>query len=288
MANKIVQRLISAGASPARAQAFALQFAKSLPGAKPKDIQDAFDKQLADFSDAYFLNTFKPNKLVGEELDNYIDISYPDKLSQFEAISWKKAPSLLKILTKYPNLASIPDDKIDTLDALIVKKVWVDQLPIGGVLSVVQAHPLAGQFKDLGAALVTKYFGEETGQLAEYNKLKDSFVKADKYLKVNLPHPTLKYGNETDYKLGTVDYRTHPSIPKLLGTDAERSTRKAVASSPASGYIGASGGSEAFLKTRNEALNFDQNLLNRLVKSGATPFLDEVKRREFLKGKSIK
>ena len=74
MKTNITQRLIAAGASPERARAFETQFTAARPGAKKKDIQDAFDKELAAASAALFPTTFKPPKASDADFDAYASL----------------------------------------------------------------------------------------------------------------------------------------------------------------------------------------------------------------------
>ena len=74
MANKITQRLIAAGASPQRAQAFAQQFTKQVQSAqptitKPQDIQDAFDAEIAAYAAVAYPNTFRPPTIDDPKID---------------------------------------------------------------------------------------------------------------------------------------------------------------------------------------------------------------------------
>ena len=76
MANPIVQRLIAAGASPQKAQAFATQFTQKIQTAKPTakttDIQDAFDEELRSLSEAAYPNAFRPPAVDDPRIDDYI------------------------------------------------------------------------------------------------------------------------------------------------------------------------------------------------------------------------
>ena len=92
--SEITRRLVAAGASPARARAFAEQFAKSKPGVKTQDLEDAFDEQLAELSKAAFPNVFRPPTLDDPRINDYVAFVYgPNKFAEIESqVSAKNAP----------------------------------------------------------------------------------------------------------------------------------------------------------------------------------------------------
>lgn len=295
----VAQRLIAAGASPERARAFEQQFTKKVqtaqPGlGKPKDIQDAFDAEIAAFAAAAYPNVFRPPTINDPRIDDYIKGAYgQDVLSNIERKSFEfKAPDLYKILKANPNIASTPDNQLG-LDALIVKKVYIEQQPIGKIKNDLAS----GVYKDAtgkknltGAllpseygALVDKYAGQDAAQLEEYSNLKKSFLDNDKYYKVGLPTQKIKYGRVENLAEGVIPWTTHPSVDRILKTQGVRA--KQLAQTAPAGYIGAAGpeSAAAFGKMKTEAANFEDNLYNEFLQSGATPFGDEVKRREKLK-----
>ena len=76
MATRIAQRLIAAGASPERAAAFERQFAAARPGIRPRELQDAFDEELAALSRSVYPGTFRPPTLDDPQIDDYINAVY--------------------------------------------------------------------------------------------------------------------------------------------------------------------------------------------------------------------
>lgn len=316
MANKITQRLIAAGASPQRAQAFAQQFTKQVQAAqpsitKPKDIQDAFDAEIAAFAAAQYPGTFKPPAIDDPRIDDYIKGAYGENvLSNITTKSFQfKAPDLYKILVANPNLETTPDNQLG-LDALIVKKVYIEQQPIGqlknDLASGIYKDP-TGKKTITGSllpseysGLVDKYAGQDAAQLEEETKLKTNFLTSDKYYKVGLPTPNVKYGKTEDLAAGIIDYKTHPSVAKYITTKAPKKEQfpsgnkltipagnmgispiAAKAAKVPTGMAGVKAIEEQPFK--QAAQQFEDNLFNQFVKSGATPFMDEVTRRESLK-----
>ena len=142
MANQITQRLIAAGASPQKAQAFAQQYvAKTAKaGIKPKDIQDAFDAEIAAFAAAAYPNTYKPPAINDPTIRDYIVGAYGENvLGSIRDKSFSfKAPDLYKILIANPDLENTPDNKLG-LDAYIVKQLYIKNMPIGE-LKDIQGH----------------------------------------------------------------------------------------------------------------------------------------------------
>lgn len=304
MASKIVQRLIAAGATPERARAFETQFTQKIQTAKPTaktaDIQDAFDAEIAAFSAAQYPYTFKPPVITDPRIDDYIKGAYDENvLTNIRNKSFQfKAPDLYKILKANPDIANTPDANLP-LDALIVKKIYIEQVPIGqlkndlasGTYSVMDPKtkikkPITGALlpSEYGA-LVDKYAAQDSAQLEEETKLKGEFLLSDKYYKVGLPTPKVQYGLKEDLAKGVIDFKTHPSILRITNSPEykERPLKQltgALPSAPSSVPL--------FEKAKETSKYTDENLLGLLQQEKATPFFDEVKRRESLKGKSLR
>jgi len=288
--NRLVQRLIAAGATPARAQAFANQFIASQPaGAKPQDIQDAFDQQLFDLSYSLYPSTFKVPRAGDPLFVDYANfVLTPARVAQIE----QKA-----IATNAPNFNAAL--KGTGYESLLAKAVQAGASP-----TQIKTRILTDFENELPALLAFPVTTTDGDQVSAASSLVDTLFKEfadldikkietlqkeldkNKNYQFGLPEPTLKYGSKTDLKLGIIDFRTHPSVARILETDGKRAEQ--IAKTAPARYIGESGGGEAFNKMRNDAMNFTQNLLDKLVVTKATPFVDEIKRREFLKKKKIK
>lgn len=322
MANKITQRLIAAGASPQRAQAFAQQFTKQVQAAqpsitKPKDIQDAFDAEIAAFAAAQYPGTFKPPAINDPRIRDYVKGAYGSQvLDDITDKSFSfKAPDLDRILLANPNLENTPNSELG-LDAFIVKQLYIKKMPIGELkdvlsnpakqteLGISKVDPKTKVTKLITGSLlpadynslVEKYAAQDAAQQEEEQKQIASFLTSDKYYKVGLPTPKVTYGKTEDLASGIIDYKTHPSVAKYVAKlpklKAEDEMTKQTALTPATGYIGAAGpeAAKTFSAQRetartapSKAAGFEDNLFDKFVKSGATPFMDEVKRRESLK-----
>lgn len=287
MKTNITQRLIAAGASPERARAFETQF-KTQTSAfgikKPQDIQDAFDEEIAAFSAAKYSNTFKPPKLDDPRIDSYIQALYgAGKLGELEkSVYTKTAPTYFKLKN---SLEKNSDSSTWNLEQTIVKALEDGQTPalIAQNLIINRDDLWDGFTEGKVIEFVNSLSNEKDAFNAQFPVAKENLLMKDKYYKVGLPDPKLEYGLTEDLSKGIIDFRSHPSITKILKTDGVRA--KQLSKTAPAGYIGAAGpeSAAAFGKMKEDSINFESNLLFNLKGTKATPFLDEVKRRESLK-----
>lgn len=285
MANQIVRRLIAAGASPQRASQFATQFQQSLPGTKPKDIQDAFDAELAALSKAFFPNTFRPPSMENPQfLDYAIGVFGEDAIRTVIKDNFAKyAPTFTKAQT-----GGAYEQKLATL---ITEDKSLAQLN-----KQFQDDLLAGE--DTGFASSAdgqKYIAKLFGEYSKANNLSlsgvNTFLNKDKFYKAGLPDPKLKYGKEEDLSAGVISWKTHPQVDAYLKKPEVASkiaTVKAQRTAPAAGYIAAAGPQaiEQFKATRATP-DVEDTLFEEFASSKANPFKDEVVRRESLKKKTL-
>jgi hypothetical protein len=315
MANQIVQRLIAAGASPQKAQAFAQQYTKQVqkaqPGlGKPKDIQDAFDAEIAAFAAAAYPDTFKPPAITDPTIRDYVKGAYGEEvLDDINAKSFSfKAPDIQNLVKKNPNLEDTPDSELG-LDAYIVKQLYFKQMPIGELkdilsnptrqteLGISSVDPKTKVTKLItGAllpadynALVEKYAAQDAAQQEEEQKQLESFLNSDKYYKVGLVTPKVKYGQTQNLAEGIIDFKTHPSVKRVIDSDIKKQEEKLIKSNlqidKTYGPQGPQSSAAAGIKNPvgNVQQLTEKAVFDRFEKSGAKPFLDEVKRRESLK-----
>ena len=280
MASRIVQRLVAAGASPERAAAFEAQFAKARPGLAPKKLEDAFDEELGAISASIWPNTFRPQDLDDAQTIEYFKGIYgPEKYNQIVAKAAPMYSSALGSANQYiKDIASAAQQGIPLAD--VTASIRNDALTDSSVFGGLTEEDIISQ----------------AGKIyTDYNKASGaakSFLSKDKYYKANLPNPKIKYGRTTDLAAGVIDYRTHPSVEKYI---AQKPQEK-LAISPSGAGISpiaaraaqvptGAAGVEAIQKPGKE---FEDRLFTKFIESGATPFFDEVKRRESVKGKTIK
>jgi len=285
MANPIVQRLIAAGASPARANAFAAQFAKSQPSLKTQDLEDAFDEQLGALSQTYFPNVFRPPTVDDPRFDDYVKFIYgPDALQKIETrVFAKNAPTFNKAKS-----STVP-----------IEKMFADAILAGQSLGGLEAALTtpAGQaalgtyLLDDAKKLAKTLFDDYNSAMTKVADAKVDFIKADKYYKAGLPDPKLKYGKTEDLSKGIISFKTHPQVEKYLaGPEASRA--KQIASQPASSYMvdraNPQASIDAFKKFKQPGLDFEDNAFKEFSSSKANPLKDEISRREYLKDKTTR
>lgn len=245
--------------------------------AKPKDIQDIFDEQLAGASQSRFPNVWRPQSLTGAELENYASFIYgPQKIKlikdeaiktnapTFFAASKSKNPYEQKIVTAIQQgyspteikAAIVQDYEDDNPDLLAFPVTGTS----GDVLST------AGAFADT--------------LFSEYNKavtpaVRDYLTTNDKTFKANLPHPNLKYGQRTNLSKGIIGIETlpSPSVKQFIDTETQKVSqmRKTTPGVAPSSYM--------------DPTAFVVEVVN---KKKQTPFKDEALRRQRLKDRNIK
>jgi len=262
----VAQRLIAAGASPERARAFEQQFISARPGLKPREIQDAFDAELGAFSAAQWPYTFKPQSLDDTELVNYFKGVYGE--NKYNQVVSKAAPAFTQAQNS---------------DNFVIKTILQDiqdGIPLADSLAGVRTAWKTPELRAQFANLTEQDAVNQVNKLyADYNKSIDAaknFLAGDKYYKANLPHPNLKYGTKTDLTAGTIDFRTNPKVKEIIEKRQQFITSQATPYGPS-------------IASSKESVRFsDDNLFKSFLGSKATPFFDEVTRREFLKGKTTK
>ena len=305
MASQITQRLIAAGASPQRAQAFASQFTKKLQSAqptitKPQDIQDAFDAEIAAFAAAAYPRTFKPPAIDDPRIDAYIDGIYgKGKVQELQAKAYfTEAPNYIKVANSITPQEAQDINTTKSLDRYIVKKIS------DGVSYADLVNDILNNKMDLMGALTDGQVADITTKyLNEYNKVAESIpvykqklLESNKYYKVGLPDPDFKYGIQENLAEGVIDFRTHPSVEKYLNKiNPEGLNSKQVISQPAAGYMvdreNPQASIDAFKKFKQKGFDLaeqENKIFNELSATKATPFVDEVKRREYLKKRKTK
>lgn len=267
---RIAQRLVAAGASPERARAFEQQFVASRPGLKPQEIQDAFDDQLAAFSAAQYPYTFKPQSLSDAELPDYIIATYGPQ-------RWN---DLTKSASPFYNSALNSNN-------IVIKTIAEDAkngVALADTIATIRQLALSDP-NTLGGLTEADAVSQANKIFADFDRAANAakgFLKTDKYYKANLPHPNLKYGVNTDLKAGTIDFRTNPGVKKVL-----KGIQEAQAVPPASFVPGTR--TADVLERRAIAAGRQvspEDVFKSFEKTKSTPFFDEVKRREFLKGKT--
>lgn len=297
--NKIVQRLIAAGATPERAQQFAQDFAKKqaekttsvsrrngnvrkpVPGTpkpprRPQDIEDAFDAQIAALSAAYYPMTFKPPKPGAPNYDDYVKFVMGE-VRQNQIIDRTyvdEAPNYTAAIASIPQ--GTPYENLTTPEQKIVYRI-AEGKPFSEIYGELSADITLLNVLDPGqiGGMINKFIAEKQTAETQIKNQFDAFLESDPYYKVALPDPRLKYGEKENLAAGVIDVRTHPTffeysltgVPKVKAPKEQYTPygpsleviRESVSTQTPGGWV--------------KQLEADQQ----------TPFKDEVYRREFLK-----
>jgi hypothetical protein len=288
MANQITQRLIAAGASPQKAQAFASKFTQKLQSAqptitKPQDIQDAFDAEIAAFAAAAYPRTFKPPAIDDPRIDAYITGIYgKDKLKELENKTYStEAPNFIRIKNTLPK-----DANAYNLDQYIIAAIGNQQSYAQIVNDIIEKAPIElmgslsqGQVADT----VNKYYNEYNKAIETIPVNKQKLLESNKYYKVGLPDPSFQYGTTENLSAGVIDFRTHPSVTRILEEKKTKNVKDLQSTYGAAGPQSSAAAGIAVPSPQEEI-----GIFNQLSATKATPFVDEVKRREYLKKRQTK
>jgi len=273
MKTNITQRLIAAGASPERARAFETQFTAARPGAKKKDIQDAFDKELAAASAALFPMTFKPPKASDADFDAYASLVLGQPA--IDLAVKKAAPNYLSALNS-------SNQYIKDIAAAAQQGISLDS-----VITSIRNDALTDESL-FGGLNETDVVNQANKLFSEYSKslqAKETLLNKDKFYGAGLPDPKLKYGSKTDLTAGTIDFRTNPAVSKIFSSPKVTRAKQLSQTAPA-GYM--AGSEKEFSKIRSGFSDIEKDVFNKFLNTGATPFRDEVKIRQTLKDKKLR
>ena len=279
MATNITQRLIAAGATPERARAFETQFTAARPGAKKKDIQDAFDKELAAASAALFPMTFKPPKASDADFDAYASLVLGQPA--IDLAVKRAAPNYTSAERTYAEKRNNPEDF--NFSEFIVNEIK-NGVPLDEAIAVGTSTGIKfGLKSDTAKKQIEDFYAE----YAKIPQAKETLLNANKFYEAGLPDPKLKYGAKTDLTAGTIDFRTNPAVSRIFSSPSPKITRaKQLSQVAPAGYM--AGSEKEFSEMRSGFGNIEKDVFNKFINTGATPFRDEVKIRETLKGKKFK
>lgn len=303
MATRIAQRLIAAGATPERAAAFERQFTAARPGLKPRELQDAFDQELGAIAQSIWPNTFRPPSVEDPAIDDYIKGVYgEEELDRIDTAAWQKsAPRTWNVLQRL-NPSQAPTTGLD--DYIVWSLVYGGK-NAGDLQNELQTEEGMLRTGNLLPSdvntLVNTYSREYSAISNAQQNARKNFLKNDKYYSAGLPHPKLKYGETTDLAKGVIDFRTNPTVERVLRDPKEFekfTTKRAGVLERSRGLAARAGdalsgrelrGIEQQFATEDPVQAFEKDVFKSFTESyKGTPFFDEVKRRESVKGKTIK
>jgi hypothetical protein len=240
--------------------------------AKPKDIQDIFDEQLAGAAQAQYPNVWRPQSLVGADLDAYAGFilgpNYPtikNKIIKTAAPAWFAAskstnPTEQKIVAAIQKGYSLAEIK-----QAIVQDYEDDKLDFPATNA--SADPLSA-----ASAYAEDLFKEYNSKVEP--AVKDYLTTSDKTFKANLPHPNLKYGPRTNLSKG------------IIGVDTINDSVKSFIDTKMKEYSGMRQNLPGF--TPSGYLDPTEHVVAVVNQKRQTPFKDEAIRRQSLKNKNIK
>lgn len=268
--NPLRQRLVAAGASPQRADAFVQQkaFESGAPvgmpsvAGKPKGPNEWYNEDYANASASLYPKGFRPPTPDSPNFKQYFDFVYGkgsyDKLSS-------------KALAQEAPLWSAATRSSSMLDKAIVQAITQKNASIGEIteslLGATNAALLGGRTPQQAVDYAEKVFNDYNNAKAKIVDVYGKEIAKNKDYKYGLPDPKLRYGTTTDLSKGTVDILTNPTAAKAYAAYTKTLQGDRMAAQKASQYLAA--------------------LVAEANKRQITPWKDEAKRRDYLKGKKI-
>jgi hypothetical protein len=272
--NPLGQRLIAAGAQPERAQQFVerAMFDKGAAITKPMGMKapvvlgDLYDEESQAASQALYPKGFRPPTLDDPQFPKYYDFVFGKG-----AYSKVFERGTLGATTA-PNYATAKNST-DAFDQGIIKGVESGATYPQMVLKFEQAYKadktiIGALTKDEALKYMKDIWTEYNKGKGNTDELLTKSINSNQNFKFGLPDPKMRYGLNTDYSKGTVDILTNPTVAKAY---------QKFVSGLEPGDPSASQKTAGFLARAVQAAN----------KAGRTPYLDEARRREALRGKKI-
>jgi hypothetical protein len=245
--------------------------------AKPKDIQDIFDEQLAGAAEQQFPNVWRPKSLVGKDLEDYATFLYgADKVNLIkqDAIRNNAPTFFAAIKSKNPyeqTLAQLVEAGASPTEIKsVIEQDWKDNDPGLASFPVTSA---SGDALSAASSYADTLF-------SEYNKainpaVKDFLNANDKGFKANLPNAKLTYGARTNLSKGVIGVDTiNDSVKSFIDTNIKKIS-DARAAAPT-------------IVTASSYMDPTAYVVDTVTKKKQTPFKDEALRRQRLKDRNIK
>ncbi len=262
--NPFRQRLIAAGASPMKANQFIEQraFETGKPvgfTGKPKGPSEWYNENYAGASESLYPQGFRPPTVDAPDFKAYYDVVYGkgayDKFGQqaFSKALAKSAPlynSALKSTNPVDQIivAALKQGK----SLLALQEQFLSKEVPGTALTPQQMVDYAGK-------LYTEYGNAQQAISDIYNKQ----ISNNRDYKYRLPDPKLRYGTSTNFSAGTVDILSNAGAAKAYNAYAAK------------------------VKDPAKLAQFKSYLVSEATKAKLTPWKDEARRRDALKGTKI-
>ena len=258
--NPFRQRLIAAGATPMKANQFIEQraFETGKPvgfTGKPKGPSEWYNENYAGASESLYPQGFRPPTVDSPDFKDYFDVVYGkgsyDKLGKINMT--KFAPTYSKALQqKVGTFEYVVSNGIK--DGLSPETVYDNILDLG----------ITGTRSDSDVRSYVYKIFDEFNTIG--TKLNDEAVKqfnTNKNYKYRLPDPKLRYGTSTNLSAGTVDILSNAGAAKAYNAYAAK------------------------VKDPAKLAKFKSYLVSEATKAQLTPWKDEARRRDALKGTKI-
>jgi hypothetical protein len=204
-----------------------------------------FDKEIGAISQAKYPNTWRPFVVDSQEADDYIRFTAGSKtIQQLKDNAFNQiAPNYIK-LKNTPIPVNPVTKKVDplkytlaqTIIASLDNDVAREQL-IEYVSGQATSNPgsLGGLKLVEATKLINDLYNEYDLAQKQYAKNKVDFLNSDKYYSSGIPHPKLRYGASTNYKMGTIDIATEPGVKEYYDAMNELYKKDYAGSSAAGG-----------------------------------------------------
>lgn len=264
------QRLIAAGAQPERAQQFVEQnlFQKGAPlgmptsTGKPKGPGEWYNEDYAAASASLYPAGFRPPAPDAPEFRQYFDVVLgKGAYDKFTTKAQSQAFS-----TKAPTYNAARNSS-NILDKSIVPYLGKQNVSLAQIVDGILKNPQVwgGRTAQQAEAYATKLFNEYNDAMASLGDIYAKEITKNKDYKYGLPDPKLRYGVATSLGAGTVDILTNPTAARLYAS-FQKDNPKA---------------------TPQQLAQYKASLVSEANKRQLTPWRDEARRRDALKGKKI-
>lgn len=286
--DRLVQRLIAAGATPERAKAFAERASAKpnvvLPEKKGDPGDGVYDDRIAALSRQLFPTTFIPPVAGTPEFDDYYD--YLVRQGRVKGI----APLDPAVLTQNAYVRFAPKWSNAIKSSIQFEKNVAEDIANGYTPNEIIANLTPVDYaglkprsaKDLdplknAVATINEIYSDYAGAAVQVDKFvtdeitknlnaRQNELNKNRDYRYGLPDRTLKYGPETNLKEGIVSFRTVPGVQDFYEKQREAFAQNAPGASQAGGI----------------AVDFVQKQFEQQAqKAGVmpTPYLDEGQRR---------
>ena len=276
MANQAIRRLIAAGASPARAKAFTDMAATKSPAVapsmpqiggpqpqspiiKPMGPNEWFNEDYQSASSSIAPGAFRPPTTDDPSFSSYYDLIYG------QGAYTKTKDKALKEIAPYIYAARTSANPLDKQLVTLISqgKTIAD---IKGYLN--QNPTVAGNLQLTDAmSYAEKLYSDYTNANSKIGDYFNTEASKNKNFKYGLPDPKLQYGASTNLGTKTIDFRLSPTLKAAYDKNIAK-----------------------YANDPNKAA-IEKQLISGLIaqanKVGITPWKEEAKRRDSLKGKKL-